>query len=202
VIKVGKLLLPVFYGFALVQMAVRSGFSIRVHPLSLLELGRYGWVQSLNFALCGVILILLSVGLIRSRELRILAALFGISGIGLLIAAAFVPDPYMGFPPGSALPRAPQMSTHAKLHGVGFMVTFLPLIAASFVVSRQARAQNSQLARLSLIAGVLMPLIIAVGFMLPAFTSIGFFIAGLIAFGWVYLFSMSESVEVRNPRRT
>ena len=62
-------------------------------PVSALAAGPNGWVQSLSFAVFGVLTIVFAVGLLRamrsSRSGTVGSLLFLISGVGLLMAAAF-----------------------------------------------------------------------------------------------------------------
>lgn len=184
----GIALCPLFYAIVLAQMAFRQGFSIRIHPLSLLELGAYGWIQSLNFAACGALAILFGVGLVRRREPLALACLLLLCGVGFLVVAIFPPDPYMGFPPGPpAVGGGDGMSSHAKLHGLGFMLIFVPTMLACFVVACIARKDRPGLATLSLTAGCAIPVVLAIGFGVQTLTSIAFFAVGFVGFGWISL---------------
>ncbi|AFA73597.1 hypothetical protein GPOL_c25700 [Gordonia polyisoprenivorans VH2] len=59
---------PLFYLSALAQMATREGLDLRIHPISQLSTGQWGWVQMLTFVLAG--LGLLCLALRRHRRLR------------------------------------------------------------------------------------------------------------------------------------
>lgn len=62
-------------------------------PVSALAAGPHGWIQSVNFAVFGVLTMVFAVGLHRvtrsSKPGVIGSALFFLSGLGLLMAAAF-----------------------------------------------------------------------------------------------------------------
>lgn len=191
----GALLGPLFYAVVVAEMATRPGYSIRVHPLSLLELGPGGWVQSLNFAVCGLLALLFAVGLLRRGEPRRIGSLFLLSGLGLLVVAKFPPDPYLGFPPGAPMTGGGPLSAHARLHGLGFMLTFLPLIIAPLAVGWRARAGQPRLATLSFLAGGLIPLVLAAGFAVQRWNSLAFFAVGILAFGWMALFALNRAAE-------
>lgn len=59
--------------------------------------------------------------------------LIGGFGVGLVAAGVFVPDPALGFPPGTpdAIPQ--QISWHSALHGVAVILSFLFLVAGCSV---------------------------------------------------------------------
>ena len=94
---------PLFVGIAAVQAFTRTGFDLRRHPLSMLSLGEYGWIQVTNFIVAGVLSLLFAVGVARclstgpgSTWAPRLLALFG---AGLVIGGIFTADPALGFLP-------------------------------------------------------------------------------------------------------
>lgn len=194
----GVVLGPMFYAVALAQMATRQGFSIRVHPLSLLQLGDYGWIQAANFAATGILGLLFAFGLAKRGESLLTACLFGLFGTGLLIVAAFPPDPYMGFPPGSSSTDPNLLSISAKLHGMGFATTFLPLLIVCFITAwREARSGSRNMAWLSAAVGLTIPVMLGAGIVVKEFTSESFFLLGIIAFGWVSVYARYQLEKVR-----
>ena len=86
---------PVLFTVTFVgQEALRTNeYSPMAEPVSALEAGPNGWVQQVNFMVFGVLTIAFAVGvhlgLKPSRAGVVGPALLGISGIGLLLAAAF-----------------------------------------------------------------------------------------------------------------
>jgi hypothetical protein len=76
----------------LAQDLLRSGYDPIAEPISALEAGRHGWIQQLNFVVFGVLTLVFATGLHRGLERTkaglIGPALFAVSGIGLLVAAA------------------------------------------------------------------------------------------------------------------
>ena len=186
----GVALGPLFYVVIVAQLLTRDGFDISKHPLSLLSLGDAGWIQIANFVLTGVLAIAFSVGM--RRVLRNTAGgtwgplLIATYGVGMIVAGLFPPDPLPGFPPGALAAIPAHMSEHAKLHGVGFFVAYLSLIAASFVFARRYFAVGRPTwARYSIATGAITPLLILAGMMVQSITGISFFVVGFIAFGWV-----------------
>ena len=131
---------PLFLGVAAAQVALRAGFDLTRHPLSLLSLGDLGWIQCTNFVLAGVLSIASAVGI--RRVLRGERAgtwgplLVGVYGLGLVVAGIFTADPSQGFPAGAPAGNPESLSWHAVLHGVGAMLAFPSLILASFVLAR------------------------------------------------------------------
>ena len=186
----GVALGPLFYVVVVTQIVTRTGFDISRHPLSLLSLGDAGWIQITNFILTGLLAIACSVGM--RRVLRNAAGgtwgplLIATYGLGMVVAGLFPPDPLLGFPPGALAGIPAQMSEHAMLHGVGFFVAFLSLIAACFVFARRYFAVGRPgWGSYSIATGVITPLLILAGMMIQSATSISFFVVGIIAFGWV-----------------
>ena len=186
----GVALGPLFYVVVVAQILTRTGFNISKHPLSLLSLGNTGWIQIANFILTGLLAIACAFGM--RRVMRNAAGgtwgplLIGTYGLGMVVAGIFPPDPLLGFPPGALAGIPAQMSEHAMLHGVGFFVAFLSLIAASFVFARRYFVVGSPgWGRYSITTGVITLLLILAGMMIQSATSISFFVVGIIAFGWV-----------------
>jgi|SRR5215212_7050210 len=96
---------PLFVVVFLFDGATRANYDPLRHPVSSLALGHYGWVQSANFFVAGLLTLAFSVGL-RST-LRVGKGstwgplLVGVWAIGLLGAGVFVTDPVSGHPPGT-----------------------------------------------------------------------------------------------------
>lgn len=92
-----------------IQALVRPGFDISRHAGSMLTLGEFGWIQTVNFVVTGLLLIAGAVGLGRAmaaagrgtRAAKWSARLLGVYGAGFVFAGLFVPDPALGFPPGT-----------------------------------------------------------------------------------------------------
>lgn len=186
----GVALGPLFYVVAVAQMLTRRGFDISRHPLSLLSLGEAGWIQIANFILTGLLAIACAVGM--RRALRNVAGgtwgplLIATYGLGMVVAGLFPPDPLLGFPAGASAGIPAQMSEHAMLHGIGFFVAYVSLVAACFVFARRYFAAGRPgWGRYSIATGVITPLLISAGMMIQSAASISFFIVGIIAFGWV-----------------
>ena len=120
-------------------------------PVSALAAGPNGWIQSVNFAVFGVLTIAFAVGLYGvtrpSRPGVVGSVLFLVSGLGLLMAAAFpLREDAAGvtYDPGGH-----------TLAGVTFFTSSaLALVVISFALAR--RAETHSLAMPIRVAGVLM----------------------------------------------
>src|SRR5215472_17226118 len=102
---------PLFILAVLVQAFTVPGFDIRVHLISLLSLGRFGFVQIANFTLCGVLNVLCAIGLWRTlhggASGTLAPVLIGLHGLLLVVVGVFVTDPVNGFSPGAVTPATP-----------------------------------------------------------------------------------------------
>jgi hypothetical protein len=54
---------PLYVTVALLQVLLRDGFDLSRHPLSLLSLGDWGWIQITNFVVGGLLAIGFAIGL-------------------------------------------------------------------------------------------------------------------------------------------
>jgi len=199
----GVLFGPLFYLLVLIQMLTRSGFDIRLHPLSLLSLGDAGWIQITNFIVAGLLAILCAVGM-----RRLLGGgsggtwgplLIGICGLGMIIAGLFPPDPSVGFPPGAPAGVPGTMSRNAIMHGIGFFVAFTSLTLACFVYARRFFSLGHRgWGSYCIATGVVTPVIIFLGMTNMSLASIFFAIAGIVALGWVAVISLKMIMELRD----
>jgi hypothetical membrane protein len=178
---------PLFVATAAVQILTRDGFDLRRHPLSLLSVGEYGWIQVTNFVLAGILCIIFSVGVARvltdgpgSRWGPRFCALFG---AGLVIGGVFRADPALGFPAGAPEGYPAHLTTHAMIHAFAPPLAFLSLIAACLVIARRFTADGMRRAALltRMVAAVCFVLSVPVG---PGF-SIRLFVAVALAFAWL-----------------
>lgn len=137
---------PLFIGLALIQIVARPDFDLRRQPISLLSLGDRGWMQIANFELTGLLAIAGAIGLRlalrRGRASTWGPILFGLYGLGLIVAGIFHPDPSLGFPPGAPQGMPKAMSRHATVHQLAFFLSFLALIAGCVVFARRFNAER------------------------------------------------------------
>lgn len=191
---------PVFNAVVIAEMLTRAGFNLARHPLSLLSLGEAGWIQVANFIVTGLLVLVGAVGFRRALAAGVGRTwgpiLIGLFGAGTVVGGLFPPDAAFGFPPGSPNGVPAQLSGHAILHGVGFDVAFISLIAASLVFARRYRAHSRRgWCAYSLATGVTIPVLIVGGMSVAHFMGIGFFIAALIAFTWLTAVACLEAKQ-------
>ena len=98
---------PFYLVVGVAQGLLRPGFSFARHPLSVLANGDYGWVQTANFALSGLMVIAAAVGVARvvGRGARATSWALAAFGVGVTLAAIFRADPD-GWVSGGHAPRA------------------------------------------------------------------------------------------------
>jgi Protein of unknown function (DUF998) len=134
---------PLFIAVVLIQAFTRDGFDLSRHPLSLLSLGDLGWIQIANFVVTGVLYLACAIGMRRGlrpdRRGTWGPRLVGGVGVGLIVAGIFVTDAGAGFPPGAPA-GAPEISWHGILHEVGFLLSFIGLVAGCLVFVRRFAA--------------------------------------------------------------
>jgi hypothetical membrane protein len=137
---VGPLLFIVVF---LIEGLTRPGYSQWRNFVSQLSTGETGWVQIVNFLVCGTLVLLFAIGLraaIRGSNGAIGAPiLLGLFAITLLIAGIFSTDPGLGYPPG-----AKEVQTDAgSIHGFAGLLAFTLLPAAAFVMGWHFRSEHA-----------------------------------------------------------
>jgi len=150
---------PLYVGLGLIQMAIRPGFDITRHSLSLMSNGNLGWIQIFNFLVTGMLLVLGAVGVKQVLQSgpgsKWGPLMLGLYGLGLVGASIFSADPALGFPPGTPLEGNP-ISWHGLLHFVAGTIGFSGFIAACFIFARRFKLlRQPGWAWYSLITGIL-----------------------------------------------
>lgn len=187
----------------LAQAFVRDGFDLARHQLSLLMLGDFGWVQTVNLILSGLMVLAAAVGFARAMRgtsaAGWAAALLGVFGACLIASGIFPPDPMAGFPDAAT-------STDATVSGVLHLafgaVGFVCLAAAAFVVGGWFdRRQAPAFARTSRIGGA----VVVVGFIGGAVLStqvvgvLSLWVAVVAGFAWLAAASVHLYRTVPHP---
>lgn len=123
---VGALACASFVAILTLDGWTRPGYRPVYHPISALALGSRGWVQTLNFVLCGA-------GIAAGGVSLILGAAGGwwptglvitVLGLGLIASGLYSMDPMRGYPPGTPH-RTPEQTTHAhRIHDHAGTVVF------------------------------------------------------------------------------
>jgi hypothetical membrane protein len=140
---IGPIVFSITY---LVLGATLPGYDNLRQPISDLELGSYGWMQSLNFIVFGVFSTFFAVGL-RMELMRGLGAIWLPTlqvciAVGLMVSGIFI---------------------HNPLHTLGSMVSFLSLILSFFLFARRFEGDNrwKGWSLFSIICGILMIIFLA-----------------------------------------
>jgi hypothetical membrane protein len=180
---------PLFIGASFLQVLTREGFDLKRHAISMLTLGDQGWIQSANFEITGLLVLACAVGMRRvlrsGRASTWGPLLYGAYGLGLVVAGLFTPDPALGFPPGAPSAMPADMSPHALLHTIGFMVSFASLIVACFVFARRFNGLGRRGWALYCAATGLAPVpFIALSLALGG-SGVPLFVMGIITSAWV-----------------
>ena len=127
----------------LIEGATRPGYSAWRHFVSQLSLSSYGWMQILNFLLCGALTLAFTIGLLQvlrpSKSAFCGTLLLGVFSIGLLVAGLFSTDPALGYPVG--VPEGHQ-TLHGIIHGFSGLIVFTSLTAACFVFTAHFARQS------------------------------------------------------------
>ena len=182
---------PFYLAVGLAQALLREGFEFARHPLSVLANGSWGWVQTANFVLSGLMVLAATVGFTRALGAKSRAFRWSLAGygLGMLMAAIFPADPVDGFPPGTPMGMPTSISTTGLMHFVAGALTFLMLgisgLAAAWTMMRRGR---TPLALLSLFSG----LSVFIGFFGGIASPIG--VAGIwfaVVVGWAWLAVLS-----------
>lgn len=183
-LRCGALAGPLFILAVFVQDLMRPGFNPRVHLLSQLALGPWGWVQTSNFALAGLLNLLYAAGLWRGEHRRsgswapLAVAVFGFF---LIVVAIFPTDPGNGFPPGVATPAQPSVS--GVIHSLSALFIFGSLTGAIVMLSIVHAARRDHLwASYCAISAVLLATAFIYGMAHPSLTGPALQLA--VLFGW------------------
>jgi uncharacterized protein DUF998 len=147
---------PLFVAVFLIEGATRADYQPLRHPVSSLAIGEYGWMQTINFLVAGVLTLAGAVGLWRTLGTRTGPILIGLWGVGLLGAGTFLTDPVNGYPPGTPNQIA-ESTTSGILHDLLSIPGFFAFGAAGFVFAvRFARRREYGWAAYSALSGLVL----------------------------------------------
>jgi hypothetical membrane protein len=158
----GALAGPLFTLMWIIESITRPGYNLLRHPVSSLALGDYGWIQSANFLVAGLLSLAFAIGLrltLRPQKGSTFGPLFvAIWAVGLIGSGVFVTDPVSGYPPGTpALILNP--TTYGALHDQISLLGFLGLTMACFVFASYFAARGERGWTIySILTGILFPI--------------------------------------------
>ncbi|MGX9346898.1 DUF998 domain-containing protein [Microbacterium sp. KNMS] len=191
---------PFYLLFGLTLALTREGFDLSRHALSLLTLGDVGWLQVVNFALTGLMVVIAGWGLLRTPDGRArgVGVAVIVAGASIALAGIFRPDPAGGFPPGSEM----SMSASGILHLVLGALEFAAFAVAALLLARLFRARGERRhALLSRIAGIAVVAAFLAGAAL-ATAPVGvalLWLAVVISFAWLLAASVWAYRTVPHP---
>ncbi|MFW6079299.1 MAG: DUF998 domain-containing protein [Gemmatimonadota bacterium] len=196
----------VFPLVVLVQALTREGFDLAVHPLSMLSLGDFGWIQIANFVLTGLLFVGFAAGMRRllgsGRGGRWGPRLIGFYGAVNVAAGVFTVDPMYGFPPGTPEGLPETLSWHAIVHNLTFALAFLGLIVAIFVFARRfASVGRRGFAAYSLATGLATPALIVLSQMNPDSAGYVLFGVNVMVNVWLVALALAALAEHRASER-
>ncbi|EFE64974.1 conserved hypothetical protein [Streptomyces viridosporus ATCC 14672] len=164
---------PLFMTAGLAQGFGREGFDFTQNAISQLALGEAGWIQTVNFVLTGILLIVGAAGLRRTLcgdpGSTWGPVLIGVFGASFWAAAVFPADAGAGFPAGA--PEVTVMSVHGTVHMAAGMIGYLTLCGAFLVMARPLAARGH---RGWAIASRFVPVAVLAGFATSAVTVLAF----------------------------
>ena len=125
----------------LAEGLTRPGYSAWRNFVSQLATGDGGWVQTVNFLVCGALVACFAIGLrlsLGSGRASVAAPiLIGLFAAALIVAGLFTTDPALGYPVGAAQVH----SAHGLIHGLAGLGAFTLLPAATFVMAARFAGQ-------------------------------------------------------------
>jgi hypothetical membrane protein len=130
-----------FWVVVILDGFTEPGYDARKAFISELALGEHGWVQTANFIVVGLLMLLFAVGLRRlfpaGRASLFGPLLVGLFGAGLVASGIFTTDP-ANFPPGADTTAA---SWEGAVHGIAFLVILVSVVAGCIVLARRFRQE-------------------------------------------------------------
>jgi hypothetical membrane protein len=189
----GALAGPLFVATFLVEGALKTDYDPMRHPVSSLALGPYGWAQTVNFIVAGLLTFAFAVSLLRQPGTRqvIGAVLVSIWAIGLIGAGIFVTDPVSGYPPGTP-PTPVEPTTAGRLHDLFSIPAFFGLGLACLVLAAGAGWRWMVYSTLTGVAFLATFVVSGVAFSQEAFVDVG----GLwqrisVTVGWAWMTALA-----------
>lgn len=115
----------------LVDGLTRPGYHPVRQPVSALALGPRGWLQTVNFVVCGLLITASAAGLHRTVGSMWLTAAVVVLGLALVASGVFPMDPMRGFPPGTSDTTPSAYSAAHRLHDWAGLAVFVSVPVAA-----------------------------------------------------------------------
>lgn len=132
---VGTLLFPITY---VIAGAARTGYDPWQQAISTLSLGPGGWLQRVNFVMCGVSVMWLAMVFRKILRGGPCATWYprvrAVEGIGLIMIGLFSTDPAPGYPPGTLRTIT---TVQGAIHLVFTILVVNMMALGLFVISRR-----------------------------------------------------------------
>jgi hypothetical protein len=198
----GLLAGPLFTAGYLTEGAFRGhGYSQLRHPVSSLALGSQGWEQIANFGVCGLLVVLFSIGLRRTLRpgpgALAVPLLVAVWGIGLIGAGIFVTDPVGGYPTAAS-----PVTWHGRLHDLafslpGFAALAIAMLTASVAFARRRSGWFALYSALSGVAFVVLFVFATMGFagIDPWISDAGMWQRLCVSVGWLWLTLLAANLR-------
>ena len=156
---------PLFLIVAFIEGSTRPGYSQLRNYVSDLALSGFGWMQVVNFVVCGLLCLAFTIGFRLTMGtgclITVATILFGLFSVGLIVAGLFSTDAHLGYPPGVAAGRT---TTHGAIHGLAGLVVFGSIAAVAilmgFYFARDPRWRRWS--GPSIVIGVLIPVLFVI----------------------------------------
>jgi hypothetical protein len=127
-----------------VLSAIRAAYDPARHFVSILSLGEGGLAQVANFVLGGALIVCLGAGLARrwtsGTGARWVPRLVTAAGAALIGCGVFLPDPSLGYPPGTPDQLITPLTWHGAIHYLCATAIGLTLSAAVLLSIRRGIA--------------------------------------------------------------
>lgn len=185
---------PLFTAMFLMEGTFRGrGYSPLRHPVSSLALGPQGWQQIATFIVCGLLVVLFSIGLRRSLRpgpgSLVVALLVAVWGIGLIGAGIFLTDPVGGYPTAAS-----PITWHGRLHDLAFALPSftaltLAMLTAGIAFARRRSTWFATYSALSAVAFAVLFVFATMGFsgIDPWSSAAGLWQRLCVSIGWLWL---------------
>lgn len=192
-LRYGIVVGPFYLAVGLAQASMRDGFVFSKHPLSVLANGPGGWIQTVNFALSGLMVLAAAVGFRRvlGPTSRATSWFLGAFGASMLVAAVFRADPVDGFPVGTPVGPPTSITTSGFVHFIAGGLGFISLGVSCLLAARAMSRRNERsFARLSLVSGLVVLVGFLGGIVIPNSSPVlGIWIAVVVGWAWLALVS-------------